>query len=640
MSEEGTPQRKLSARPRRALIRSRRRLTAAVVLATPLLLQLGLDLSRRSSHMLTFAPLHALGYAGSVALTGTFWAALLLAATRRRGRARVFFALGLFLLFPLQLAVQSAFFRMYNVYCGSDAMLEYRAIPSTWTCALPWDRRTQLGLYLPAAFVLALALAYATRTFARPRPALRRSAGLAAFVLGAFLFAGPASYRVWQSSSPDHIYLSAMGVAVREQFPPSRRLKVLRTQRRTPTVIPPLSAASDRRNVVLVLQESLREDVYCSDPSPTCARPGRHSHEVAKPRFPFNGMRAVASSTVISMSVILSGLPPTEDFATLHSAPYLFGFAKAAWYSTAYYTSQYIMLFGMRFLVQDEGLDELVMSSHLHMGADGDTGANDSLLADRVVAELPKLKEPFFAVVQLSNPHFPYLVDEADAPYAPEAADKRKEAFARYQNAVHASDKAFARVMTAIAASPSTDRTIVVFTSDHGESFWEHGGDGHTKTVYETEVRVPAWIWAKRGVLSQPEREGLRAARSTPTYHLDLAPTILDLMGLWDLPAVAPHRAKMPGQPLTRPLGPREPVALTNCSWIWQCKNASLGMMHYPHKLAARGKDDQYACFNLETDPKEKKDLGEAACGDLAARARALFGYMPADVTPNENPPR
>jgi arylsulfatase A-like enzyme len=176
--------------------------------------------------------------------------------------------------------------------------------------------------------------------------------------------------------------------------------------------------------------------------------------------------------------------------------------------------------------------------------------------------------------------------------------------------------------------------------SDHGESFWEHGGDGHTKTVYETEVRVPAWIWAKRGVLSQPEREGLRAARSTPTYHLDLAPTILDLMGLWDLPAVAPHRAKMPGQPLTRPLGPREPVALTNCSWIWQCKNASLGMMHYPHKLAARGKDDQYACFNLETDPKEKKDLGEAACGDLAARARALFGYMPADVTPNENPPR
>lgn len=631
---------KPTARPRRALLRSRRKLAAFAVLATPALLHLALDLSRRSSHIRGFDPLHALGYAASAALTGTFWAALLLAATRQRGRLRAFFLLGFLLLYPLQLGVQSAFFRMYNVYCNYDALLEYRTVPSTWTCALPWDARTQLAPYLAASVVLALALLYAARTFARPRRLVRRNAGAVAFLLGSFMFAGPVSYRTWQSSSPDQIYFNAVGVAVREQFPPSRRLNVTRTQRRASPSLPAMAPAGDRRNVVLVLQESMREDVYCTDPGEKCDRPGRHSAEIARPRWPLNGMRAVASSTVISMSVLLSGLPPTEDFQTLHSAPYLFGFAKAAGYTTAYYTSQYILLFGMRFLVQDEPLDELVMATHLDLGADGDMGASDALLADRVVRELPALKEPFFAVVQLSNPHFPYLFDERDAPYQAAAGDKRKATYARYQNAVHASDKAMARMLEALRDSPAGDRTVVLFTSDHGESFWEHNSEGHTRTVYDPEVRVPAWVWAKRGTLSPPEIASLRAAKAAPTYHLDLAPTMLDLLGLWDLPELAAHRARMPGQPLTRPLGAREPVALTNCSWIWQCKNASLGMMSYPFKLAARGKDSEYSCFDLAKDPDEKRDLGERACGDLASRARALFGYMPADVVPNENPPR
>ncbi len=73
-----------------------------------------------------------------------------------------------------------------------------------------------------------------------------------------------------------------------------------------------------------------------------------------------------------------------------------------------------------------------------------------------------------------------------------------------------------------IRAQPFGARTIIVFTSDHGEAFREHGQFGHTGAVLDEEIHVPFWIDAPPGTLTDaeelrrsPPRES--GSRSTPT---------------------------------------------------------------------------------------------------------------------------
>ncbi len=67
------------------------------------------------------------------------------------------------------------------------------------------------------------------------------------------------------------------------------------------------------------------------------------------------------------------------------------------------------------------------------------------------------------------------------------------------------------------------DDTLVVFFTDHGEQFWEHGGFGHNEMLYAEENRTGAALWSSSMT---------PATVTTPTTHADLAPTALELLGV------------------------------------------------------------------------------------------------------------
>ena len=58
-----------------------------------------------------------------------------------------------------------------------------------------------------------------------------------------------------------------------------------------------------------------------------------------------------------------------------------------------------------------------------------------------------------------------------------------------------------AELLASVHAAPLGARTVVVYTSDHGEAFREHGQLGHTGAVLEEEIHVPTWIDAPVGLL-------------------------------------------------------------------------------------------------------------------------------------------
>ncbi|MEO7330137.1 MAG: sulfatase-like hydrolase/transferase, partial [Minicystis sp.] len=371
-------------------------------------------------------------------------------------------------------------------------------------------------------------------------------------------------------------------------------------------------------------------DVTCLDYDPHCRLPTRASNMAVPKRMALTQMRSNDSSTSISCSTIWTGLSPADTEKNLRSAPTLWRYAKAAGYDTSYLTSQHIIFHNMREQMQDEPIDHFACGTTVDPLADFDTGALDDKLSDYAIAHWGELKEPFFAVVQYSNQHYPYVADPAKSPFPYDAKqDKKahKNLFAFYENVVYLSDLAVGKLLEHIRKSPSSERTVIVYTADHGEAFGaEHRISGHTHSIFENEIRVPGWIDAPAGTLTAEEEASIRGARTTLLYHLDLAPTFLDLLGLWDDPALAPYRARMPGHPLTRPERTTGPVLFNNCAWIWEAQTPNWGAMDGTKKLIGRPDwGGAYHCHDVVADPNESKNLGEEACGSLGALVRTVF---------------
>jgi arylsulfatase A-like enzyme len=269
-----------------------------------------------------------------------------------------------------------------------------------------------------------------------------------------------------------------------------------------------------------------------------------------------------------------------------------------------------------------------VSATQLDPDADLDTGADDGKLVSYALSEMGGLREPFVGVVHLANTHFPYAIDDRDAPFQPQsdetAPGSEREILNRYRDGIWLQDRAVGRFLTALRATPEGARTVVMFLSDHGEQMHERGAVGHTGTLYDQEIHIPAWIDAPPGTLSPEEEASVRGLATMPLTTLDVLPTLLDLAGVWDDPSLAHFRASMPGASLLRGGTPQtSAVVMTNCTEIWQCAFKNWGAIRGSTKLIAHQYDTSWSCFDARLDPEEKHDLGEAACGDLPALAEA-----------------
>ncbi len=624
---------------RRVRARTRRRLLTAAWLLSPGLVAALADLARRGARILTFDASHATGYWLSTVLLVSLWGALLAAATRRTGWGRQVAAGVLVAMFGVGAGVQHAFFARYNVYAGFDTAIYSASFPMTLVAAFPRGTAGTL-LTVGAAVGIALALLAAARSFVRPTRLLRRAAQPVAATLVVVAFAIPVSYRASiQSSPPELIYfhsLTRYAIERLECVQIPEKPTLVRVQRRFPDEMPALHAApAAPRNILFLLQESERFDAVCNEFVPGCDKPGRATNGFAPRRFAFNQMRSAASSTAVAISNLWSGIDPTSSYEEMHKAPLLWDYAHAAGYDTAYWTGQNLIFGNARMYVQDLPIEHFATGTNIDSKCDTLTGARDEALSNYAIAHFDELREPFFAVVHYSNLHRPRRVDDDLSPYQP-SADKhtrRIEGQNHYKNAVYLSDIAVAKLLAHVRGTAAGQRTVVVYTSDHAEAMYEHKNENdHSATVFEEEIHVPAWIDGPEGTLSAAEKVSLASKKHKYLLQYDIAATVLDLLGVWDAPEIAQHRARLIGLPLTRPPTFEAPRPLTNVSWLWEYYLPNWGMMQGSRKVLARVDDPNYLCFDVARDPDESDDLGEDECPELVAAARERFKMLPKDM--------
>lgn len=119
-----------------------------------------------------------------------------------------------------------------------------------------------------------------------------------------------------------------------------------------------------------------------------------------------------------------------------------------------------------------------------------------------------------FAFLHLYEPHSPYAPPES-----------HRAAASPYDGEVAYADEIVGRLFDRLKAAGLYDKALLVVTGDHGEGLKDHGESEHGIFLYREAVHVPLIVRLPGGA-----RGGQRV--SGVVSHVDLVPTILDIVGM------------------------------------------------------------------------------------------------------------
>ena len=241
-------------------------------------------------------------------------------------------------------------------------------------------------------------------------------------------------------------------------------------------------------------------------------------------------------------------------------------------------------------------------------------------------AELPPLPSNF-----LPCPTEPKnITNTRFSKWRAEGADKWSERHWRYYRycyyrMVEMVDAEIARVLWALEASGQRERTLVIFTSDHGEGLAHHQMT-HKNFLYDEAAAVPLVLsWPGVIPTGQTDREHLVSG-------LDLVPTICDFVGI-DPPS------KQRGRSL-RPVLEGRPGDWRDTLFVEVQGNLGRAVRTHDYKYIRYIGDPTEQLFDLRNDPGEEANLAtDAHHADTLQAHRTLLrewerGLDPARETP------
>ena len=147
-------------------------------------------------------------------------------------------------------------------------------------------------------------------------------------------------------------------------------------------------------------------------------------------------------------------------------------------------------------------------------------------------------------------------------------------------------DRAFQKVLSVLRSRTNWTRTIVVVTSDHGESLGEHGFWEHGETVYEPEVRIPF-------VLKAP---------FIPPGRREEWVSLVDVFCTLTRAIRAPDWIRPPGS-VCIDAGP------VRRRWVISDAYHMQALYFERYKLVYRRRSQEAQLFDIEADPSESRDI-------------------------------
>ncbi len=397
-----------------------------------------------------------------------------------------------------------------------------------------------------------------------------------------------------------------------------------------PLIVRPVAGATvhldPKMNLVLITVDTMRTDLgfmgYDKPVSPNL-------DALAARGVVFDRAYSMASYTGKSIGPLLIGKYPSETFRDgghfntyfptntlvtkrLHDAGFHTMGAASHWY--------FVPWSGLT-----QAMDEWDTSAMPGNGqGDVDTSVTSEQLTDAAIRMLSKRKDAssdagdgrFFMWVHYFDPHEQYM-PHPDAPpeLSAEADSPAKKVKAAYDAEVWFTDHHIGRLLDFIGQQAWGGDTAVVVTSDHGETFGEHGMSFHGGELWEPLVRVPLVVYFPG---ARPHHVPVKRS------HVDLVPTILDLLGV-----PLPPEGELSGRSLLPDLvAPDDDSFEERDVFIDMPVGPFTGMRRAlitgktPGLKLYQLAPNQFSLFDLENDPGELEDVVLADRDRFAALLR------------------
>ena len=254
------------------------------------------------------------------------------------------------------------------------------------------------------------------------------------------------------------------------------------------------------------------------------------------PKNTFVFPRAFSNATITKLSVpsIMTGLNPIEGRHHLGKSPLFYEILKnnLASYRTGMMTSWSYNAANFVEFMSSPYLDYYQYLENSGAKKICNVAGDDSLIAADFQTFLDGRKsgEKFCAVLHYANTHYPYFSKPGDTRF-----NLPNRMLNDYLASVHNLDHNISVVLDTLRDQGLLDNTVVIFTSDHGESFGEvDKRSGHLGMFNVYTTRVPFWMYIPETVLaSHPEYRGvLERNMQRNVTNNDIFPTILGLYGL------------------------------------------------------------------------------------------------------------
>jgi len=200
--------------------------------------------------------------------------------------------------------------------------------------------------------------------------------------------------------------------------------------------------------------------------------------------------------------------------------------------------------------------------------------------------------QPFLMVQSYYPPHDPYTAPERF--YAPYRG--RGVPFAGYYAAVSAVDACTGRILNTLDETGLSENTIVIYFTDHGDTFFYRREGEHKFVCFDGAIRIPLLVRGP-GVLAG-------AVHGAPVGLQDLVPTLLDYAGV-EL-ASPLHGASL--RPLLegRNVLWRDDYYVQNITHVSGITQRCIRTERWKLIASVRG-DHQF--FDLQADPEEELDI-------------------------------
>lgn len=269
--------------------------------------------------------------------------------------------------------------------------------------------------------------------------------------------------------------------------------------------------------------------------------------------FVFRHAYTNSGATNVSVPSLMTGVGPEEPAKKLHTMPFLWDWARAAGMSSLFVSAQrYTWAHFDRFFFSP-GPDVRLTADNMDVPAVNNTGVDELYASDQFCRELNKLpkNKRFFAVYNSNAMHMPF---QQTSDYLSEKPPFTKP----YYKAAWLLDHSFRRIYETLKNNGDLERTLIIFTADHGEYSTTdcHDCTPRITAFNKTIMNIPFLALAPKAWLSaRPQAvEALRGNCTRPVANLDIAPTLVHILGLAQHEKNRPLAASLKGYPLTVPM--------------------------------------------------------------------------------------